>query len=52
MNEKSGCRSRSARLQAQADTYGGGGSFVAQFTVASSYGGNSTWGEEKMRVRG
>ena len=29
-------------FQAQADTYGGGGSSGAQFTVASSYGGNST----------
>lgn len=39
-------------FQAQADTYGGGGSLVALFTVASSYGGNSTWEEEKARVRG
>jgi hypothetical protein len=39
-------------FQAQADTYGGGGSLVALFTVASSYGGSSTWEEEKTRVRG
>ena len=38
-------------FQAQADTYGGGGSLVALFMVASSYGGNSTWEEEKTRVR-